>query len=138
MKKNMNNNSLISLISGLKNLKQAGAVDIASIKEAENALGLEFAKDYISYLESFGQIEANGIELTGISKHKSTSVIEITRRERKLGNMPEYFYVIEDLGIDGIVYSQNKDGEIVELIPHREPVIFAASLQEYIEKSQKM
>ena len=47
----MNNNSLIRLISGLKNLKQAGAVDIASIKEEENALGLEIAKDYIYYLE---------------------------------------------------------------------------------------
>lgn len=134
----MNENSLKSLICGLKNLKQAGGVDIQVIKTAEQTLGLKFASDYIAYLENFGQIEANGIELTGLSSKMSVSVVKLTIRERKLGNVPDGFYIIEDMGIDGVVYAQGKNGEVIEIVPHRKPKIFASSLQEYIIKSQQI
>lgn len=133
----MNDNSLKNTIHSLKNMKQAGGVGAAAIKAAENTLNLKFADDYIEYLEAYGQIEASGIELTGLSKKKSTSVVEITTRERKLGSIPEGFYVIEDIGMDGIIYAQSHNGLIMELVPHQTPKEFAKSLQEYIAKSQK-
>lgn len=133
----MNDKNLRHAISSLKNMKQMGGVDATTIKAAEDTLNLKFADDYIEYLETFGQIEASGIELTGLSKRKSTSVIELTIRERKLGVIPEGFYVIEDLGIDGIIYAQSYKGPIVELAPHQHPVEFAKSLQEYVVKSQQ-
>lgn len=133
----MNNNNLKSIISDLISLKQAGGVDASTIKAAEDILNLKFAHDYVEYLETYGQIEARGIELTGLAKSKSTSVVELTIRERKLGTIPDGFYVIEDLGMDGIIYAQNENGEIVELAPHHTPKKFANSLQEYIYKSQQ-
>ena len=133
----MNDNNLKSIINDLKSLKQAGGVDASTIKAAEDTLNLKFADDYVEYLEAYGQIEAHGIELTGLSKSKSTSVVELTIRERNLGTMPDGFYVIEDLGMDGIIYAQNYKGEIVELAPHQTPTKYAKSLQEYIAKSQQ-
>lgn len=46
-------------------------------------------------------------------------------------------YVIEDLGIDGIEYLQDTHGKIYQYSGCSQISMYADSLAEYIEKSQK-
>ena len=129
-------NELINLIKSLPNLKFSGGVSQAAIEEAQFSLGMRFAKDYSQYLLNFGQMQASGIELTGITDKKLTSVIKVTLEERKRNTVPANLYVIEDLGIDGIIYAQDSQGLVFELSPGAQPYVIAESLFQYIQSSQ--
>lgn len=127
---------LYNIISNLHHLRYTGGVDDLSIAEAEKTLQLKFATEYIEYLKEFGQIEAQGIELTGLSDKCSTSVINATNSLRKVASIPEDLYVIEDLGIDGIEYLQDVQGKIYQYSGRSQISMYADSLVEYINKSQ--
>lgn len=132
----MDKNILYNLIKGLPSLYYTGGINEKNIFDAEKELSLNFAKDYIFYLTEFGQIEANGIELTGLSQKVTTSVINTTKTLRGISSVPLYMYVIEDLGIDDIYYLQDKDGIIYQFRVGGKPIFYAQSLFEYIENSQ--
>ena len=132
----MDKNILYNLIKGLPSLYYTGGINEKNIFDAEKELSLNFAKDYIFYLTEFGQIEANGIELTGLSQKVTNSVINTTKTLRGISSVPLYMYVIEDLGIDDIYYLQDKDGIIYQFRVGGKPIFYAQSLFEYIENSQ--
>lgn len=128
---------IIEIIKKLPNLKVTGGVGDSEILEAEKALNVKFASDYKEYLHEFGQVRARGLELTGISASKLTSVVNNTLREKQLGTIPPGMYLIEDIGIDGLLYAQDSKGGVYELLPHVKPRVYANSLTEYILSTQK-
>lgn len=133
----MDKKELFNLINSLPNLRFTGGVDDLRIAEAEKNLQLKFSPDYIEYLKEFGQIEAQGIELTGLSDKSTTSVVNSTNSLRKISSIPANMYVIEDLDIDGIEYLQDALGKIYQYSGCSQISMYAVSLAEYIEKSQK-
>lgn len=133
----MDKKKLYNLINSLPNLRFTGGVDDLRIAKAEKDLQLKFSLEYIEYLKDFGQIEAQGIELTGLSDKCTTSVVNTTNSLRKVSSIPADMYVIEDLGIDGIEYLQDMLGRIYQYSGCSQISIYADSLAEYIEKSQK-
>ena len=97
---------------------------------------LSFLNSIKFYLKEFGQIEAEGIELTGISNKVTTSVVKVTKSLRNISSVPSSMYVIEDLGIDDIYYLQDKDGSIYQFKVGGKPIFYTQSLFKYIEKSK--
>lgn len=133
----MAKNSIYTVIDSLHGLRYTGGVEETAIQEAEKQLALKFAPDYILYLKKYGQIEADGIELTGLSNKTTTSVVNATNLLRKLSDIPSNLYVIEDLEIDGIEYLQGESGKIYQYNGNNPLSPYASSLVEYIESSKK-
>lgn len=128
---------LISRIEQLQGLRFTGGVSSEDISDAETLLNLTFAEDYKLYLSKFGQIEAEGIELSGLSNKRLTSVVVLTQDERKMLSIPPKHYVLENIGIDGLIYSQDATGAVYQLLPNRPVVKVADSLLQYIESINK-
>lgn len=128
---------LISRIEQLQGLRFTGGVSSEDISDAETLLNLTFAEDYKLYLSKFGQIEAEGIELSGLSNKRLTSVVVLTQDERKMLSIPPKHYVIENVGINGLIYSQDATGAVYQLLPNRPIVKVADSLLQYIESINK-
>lgn len=128
---------LISRIEQLQGLRFTGGVSSEDISDAETLLNLTFAEDYKLYLSKFGQIEAEGIELSGLSNKRLTSVVVVTQNERKMLSIPPKHYVIENVGIDGLIYSQDATGAVYQILPNRPIVKVADSLLQYIESINK-
>lgn len=128
---------LISRIEQLQGLRFTGGVSPEDIYDAEALLNLTFAEDYKLYLSKFGQVEAEGIELSGLSNKRLTSVVILTQKERKMLSIPPKHYVIENVGIDGLIYSQDDTGAVYQLLPNRPVVKVADSLLQYIESINK-
>ncbi len=133
----MDKNSLYYIIDHLPNLRYTGGVDDVCIDNAEKELQLKFSHEYIEYLRKYGQLEAHGIELTGLSDKRMTSVVYATISLRKIGLIPSDMYVVEDLEIDGIEYLQDSVGNIYQYNGRSGISKYAESLAEYIVKSQK-
>lgn len=128
---------LISHIEQLQGLRFTGGVSSEDISDAETLLNLTFAEDYKLYLSKFGQVEAEGIELSGLSNKRLTSVVILTQSERKMLSIPPNHYVIENIGIDGLIYSQDDTGAVYQLLPNRPIIKVADSLLQYIESINK-
>ena len=103
------------------------------IKKAEESLRVSFSKEYKLYLSKCGFATYEGHELTGICKAKRLNVVDVTINERTISqNIPENWYVIEQLNIDGIVIWQSETGEIYQTSPEKKPLKIYDSLAEYI------
>ena len=129
--------SLIKYIHTLPGLQWTGGVTEDKIRDAESILNLSFAEDFKAYLSEFGQISANGIELTGLSDRMFTSVVNLTQNERKLLSIPANHYVIEDIGVDGLIYTQDNAGAVYQLLPNRPITKIADNLELYIKSTIK-
>lgn len=106
------------------------------ITQCEIELGLNFADDYKEYLSEIGLASFNGRELTGISKYARLNVVDITNDDKEyLPNIPANFYVLEELGIDGIVVWQCTDGTIYQSSPTGEIKRIANSLEDYLVRA---
>ena len=109
--------------------------DKNTIAEAEKELGVTFAGDYHEYLEKIGLACFDGLELTGLTKTSRLNVVSVTVEQREqLGNIDASWYVIEEVGIDGIVIWQSADGSIYATAPNSKARKIANSLSEYISK----
>lgn len=128
---------LIHYIELLPGLHFTGGVTSEEISDAETSLNLTFAEDYKLYLSIFGQVEAEGIELSGLSNKRLTSVVQLTKNERKMLAIPPKHYVIENIGIDGLIYTQDATGAVFQLLPNRPVVKVAESLLQYIKSTNK-
>lgn len=83
------------------------------IKEAEEALELKFAADYVEYLSTVGLAMCDGHEFTGIGKEKRTNVVDVTRQMKELqGDIPNDWYVIENENMDGAAMWQDGKGNV--------------------------
>lgn len=128
---------LRDLIKSLPHVRYSGGITQTEVVEAQKSIGISFAEDYTNYLLNFGQMQASGIELSGISDKVLTSVVKMTLEERERKSIPDNTYVIEELDIDGIIYVQDTQGIIYEISPGAKPNKVADSLIQYIQSSQK-
>lgn len=111
-----------------------GGVDKDTIVKAEETLGISFSDEYKKYLLEYGQVIVDGHELTGIHKSPRLNVINVTQKyKNKFNDIADDWYVVEDLGIDGIVIWQSENGAVYETNSTGEASEIADSLAEYIE-----
>lgn len=128
---------ICNAINKLEDLMHLTAASEDQISLAEKELNLRFAEEYKEYVKSFGVISAYGIELTGICKSPRLSVVNVTKRERKNSNLPDDLYVIENVGIEGLLLLQNEAGEIYQLDENKNLQKRYDSLSQYIEEHLK-
>jgi len=128
---------IVSVMNALPNHIPLKSAEATEISNAEQQLKLVFADEYKQYLAAFGALLANGIELTGIAKSKHRNVVSVTEQEWEINiNVPPNMYVVQNVGIEGIIIWQDEKGKIYKTIPHSEPKEIASSLVEYIKSIQ--
>lgn len=126
--------SIIQVIENLRGLRCLTPLSENAINDAEKVLALRFADEYQIYTKKFGAISANGIELTGVVSAPRLNVVDVTISEKSLNpNIPDDMYVIENIGIDGILMLQNAIGEIFSIFQASKPVKKFRSLAEYLQ-----
>lgn len=85
------------------------------ISAAEKELGFSFPAEYKEYLETYGCLSFSSHEITGLGADGYLNVVQATIDERRLNSsFPKDCFLIENLGIDGILILQNTSGEILE------------------------
>ena len=127
-------NKLIKHLTEMKAFHSRKPADAYQIKEAEKQLKVKFSREYKEYLENFGEVSVYGHELTGICKASRLHVVDVTLKEREYNDVPEDFYVIEQLNIDGIVIWQTQSGEIYQTFPNCSPKKIANSILDFLEE----
>lgn len=105
------------------------------VAEAEAKLGLNFSEEYKDLLEKYSIFAINGHEFTGIAKTKGQSVVDVTMLHcEKYADFPKNMYVIETVGVDGLVILQDTNGYIYTYQPGTMPERICNSLEEYLEE----
>lgn len=124
---------IIETIKGLKNMRSLGRASEVQILQAENLIGIKFADEFKEYIKEYGAVSAYGLELLGVSKSKRLDAASVTLEERELNeNFPNDMYVVENLGIDGVLILQNERGEVFEISPNAKPKKIYNSLADYL------
>ena len=131
-------NHLVDYINSLQKLHSTGKVSKSEISKAEKELGLKFAKDYKEYLEEFGKITADGIELTGICKSAHANVVKATQSEWKMNEeVPHDMYLIEK--VDEIFIWQDSSGSIYQTsTSSNKPKKINSSLLDYLKNNKNL
>ena len=125
---------IIELLKTKEFLNKCESISDDKIAEAENVLSLHFNAEYNRYVSEFGFAVFENHDLTGICKAKRLNVVDVTISEREMNpDVPDDWYVIEQLNIDGIVIWQSSTGEIYQTAPNTKPKKIYDSLSEYIE-----
>ena len=124
---------IIDVISNLENLLLLIPASMQDVENVEIELALPLSPEYKEYLLEFGAIIADDVELTGIAKSKNRDVIQVTKREWAANNKIKHdLYVVENVGIDGIIIWQDGSGKVYESRPNCGATKIADSLVEYL------
>lgn len=108
------------------------------ITSAENQLCCTFAKDYHDYLKEIGLASFDGHELTGLTKTARLDVVSISIEQRQnFDNTVSSWYVVEEIGLDGIVIWQASSGEIYQTVPGKTCKKIYDSLADYLINTSK-
>lgn len=108
-------------------------VDAEAIMSAESKLGICFDDEYRNYLMEYGVVSFGSHEFMGLGGDSYLDVVEETIRERTNNNRyPKNCYIVENIGIDGIMMLQDEEGTIYELSNAGIKRAFE-SLREYID-----
>ena len=129
---------ILSLIDGLENLYCEEPATLEEIAEAEKRLGVKFAEEYVQMLLKYGTISSDDIELVGLSADKCYDVVHLTETIKEYEynkHIPSSWYIIENVGIDGLVAWQDEKGRVYLTLPGQAPQKYADSLVEYIIKA---
>jgi hypothetical protein len=126
---------IIKTIKKLPKLLTLKGATATEISDAETQLCISFADEYKKYLAEFGAIMADGLELIGIANSAHRNVVLVTKRERELNpQVPQEMYVVENIGIDGIVIWQDSNGMIYQSLTGKKPIKIFDNLNEYLTK----
>mgnify|MGYP000586900415 CR=1 FL=1 len=125
--------NIVEVVNLLEDMISTGAASEKQIISAEQELGVLFADEYKEFLQQFGSVLADDIELVGIAKSKNRNVVDVTKREWEYNkNVPKNLYVVENIGIEGIVIWQDEKGLIYQTSLNKAPKVINKSLSEYI------
>lgn len=125
---------IVELINSIEKVKSIGGANASQISEAENKLGVSFPADYREYLENYGVIRFNGVELCGLNVTGYLNVVDATMQEKSVNaKFPEGMYVIEDLGVDARLIIGDSAGNVY-LLQRDKKKLVCASFTEYVEK----
>lgn len=106
--------------------------DAREVIDAEKRLGLRFSSEFRNYLMDYGTASFGSHEFMGLGGDAYLDVVEETLRERRnTQGFPGDCYVVENLGIDGILILQNEEGQVYEFSSAGTKKIFS-SIEEYI------
>lgn len=126
--------SIVDFLNKKNDAIIGNGVSIECIDDAEKELNLSFADDYKEYLLNYGLLMLDGHEFTGLGGNDRVDVVKVTSYMKGIyKEIPVDWYVIEDLGIDGIVIWQNEKGEIFQSIPNGEIVKIYDDLLSYLK-----
>lgn len=125
---------IIDVINSLEDMISTGGASAEEILQAEKELGVAFSEEYKKVLAEFGSVLAEEIELVGLAKSQNRNTVVVTKREWEYNPLvPRNLYVVENLGIEGVIIWQEEDGAIYQSSPNKEPEKVYASLEEYIK-----
>lgn len=128
-------NDIIKTIKELPELRYSGPVDEGTIYKTEKDLGLVFAEEYKKYLLNFGFAYCDVIAISGIIYDEEFNVVDLTKKFKSIyKNIPSDFYVIEDVGVDGLVIWQDSLGVIYQSIPNHDPVKIFDNLSDFLKE----
>ncbi|MFT8310760.1 MAG: SMI1/KNR4 family protein [Sporolactobacillus sp.] len=124
---------IVEKIKGISKLYHATGCTTKQIKEAQNALGIDFPEEFIDYVKEYGAISFYGTEWTGLNVGGYLNVVEVTKQERDMNSsFPSDCFVIENQGIDGLITIMNEKGWVFTLqYDKKEPL--CDSLVEYLD-----
>lgn len=131
---------IIEVVKNAEGFRPGKPIALEQVEQAQKELGVKFADDYIKYLLEFGNAFLISVDLLGIEndpRFKYASVVYETLEEKKYDpTAPADMYVIENLGIDGVLAWQHENGAVYYKYRYDEGLQKAAdSLAEYIENS---
>lgn len=127
---------IIETIKKLPELITLKPVESEEVENIEIELALRLADEYKEYLEKFGAVMADNVELTGVAKSKNRNVVSVTQREWKANPLiPHTMYVVENVGIDGIIIWQDTTGNIYQSRPNCHAEKIASNLADYLEEN---
>ncbi|MDL2297844.1 SMI1/KNR4 family protein [Synergistaceae bacterium OttesenSCG-928-D05] len=130
--------TIVEKIEKLPNMISFTNATADQIKNAEAELNLRFADEYRDYLAAFGAVVADGTELTGIANSEHRKVTAVTKREWELNpQVPHSMYVVENVGIDGIIIWQDASGTIYQSLPKKDPEKIFEDLADYLSSKEK-
>lgn len=128
------NTDILELMGELDDFFYLDQPDEEKIEKAEFELGLKFSDEYRAYVRVGGAVCGGGLELTGITKFERLNVVSVTKREKTINPLiNDDMYVVEVVGIDGMIILQNEGGEIFTAQPNVAPKKLFNSLLEYIK-----
>lgn len=126
---------IIEVIEKLPDLITLKPVGTKAVENIEIELALRFAEEYKEYLQKFGAVMADNVELTGAAKSKSRNVVSVTKREWGANPLIQHtMYVVENIGIEGIIIWQDTSGNIYQSRPNHPADKIADSLADYLEE----
>lgn len=125
-------NNIIKTIESFKRKRFTGSISSESILNAENELGLKFAKEYKEVLQNYGSLCIKGEEFLGIDSN-NYDIVKATKDARmNNNNFPLDAYVIEDTAIEGILIVQKNTCELFTYQPNGQLQHLSDTLDEYL------
>lgn len=125
-------NNIIKTIESFKRKRFTGSISSELILNAENELGLKFAKEYKEVLRNYGSLCIKGEEFLGIDSN-NYDIVKATKDARmNNNNFPLDAYVIEDTAIEGILIVQKNTCELFTYQPNGQLQHLSDTLDEYL------
>ena len=125
---------IMDVINSLEDMISTGGASAEEILQAEKELGVAFSEEYKKILAEFGSVLAEEIELVGLAKSQNRNTVVVTKREWEYNPLvPRHLYVVENLGIEGVIIWQDEHGTIYQSSSNKEPEKVYSSLEEYIK-----
>ena len=125
---------LVSYINAAQDKIVAKGASKRDIDLAQSSLNLKFSKDYRELVRTFGCVLINGLTIFGVVDNPAYNVVKNTLEEKeRYHDLPDGYYVLSSLGIEGILILQNKEGQVFEFSFGKELRLIYNSLFEFIK-----
>lgn len=125
--------NIVEKIKEMPNLYYTKSGTDEQITMAEQVLKITFPEEYREYLKEFGAISFYATEWTGINVDDYLDVVKTTNHEREMNpKFPVDCFLLENLGIDGILIVSDMEGKIYSL-QYDKRKLLCVSLTEYLE-----
>lgn len=107
--------NIFKRIEGTHKLYNTKGASEKAIGKAESKLGIIFPDEYKDYLSRYGAVSFGSTELTGLNIDGYANVIDVTLNEiNRNSNFPKDCFVLESLGVEGLLILMNTNGEVWE------------------------
>lgn len=119
----------LAAVSGLRHLKGCSQ---QQLEQAQKELGINFPREYIEYVTTFGAVCFFATEWTGLNVSGHLDVVHVTKQERSLDNaFPRDCFVVENIGIDGLLTVMDECGKVYSY-QHGKKSLLCDSLADYL------
>lgn len=125
--------NIVKKINSIDKLFHANGCSQEQIDTAQKELNLSFPQEFIDYVKAYGAISFYATEWKGLNVDGYLNVVESTKEERRMNaTFPDDCFVIENLGIDGIITVVDKNGKVFNLHYENKDLI-CDSLSDYLD-----